>query len=122
MHKILYQGAWKAEYLRDDSDFYESIKNELAGCSNIKYIRKNNDYLAEIRFEEQNRNSLIYIEAIVLNNKNKDSNEAIKYSLEDMVYFERNVFQGDSCKKRAAEYSIFIKREIDSSFFEQKTS
>ena len=118
MHQIFRQGAWDTEYLRDDSDFYQSIKNELAGCSNIKYVRKNKEHLAEIRFEEQNRNSLIFIEALVLN----IVNDSIEQSIENLVYFKRNVFEGESSKKKAAEYSLFIKKEIDSVYFKQKTS
>jgi len=109
--------GWNLEMLADDSDQLQSnstLDKELQGCSFIKETRENNEYVSEIRYEEQKHNRLVFVEAMVFARHGRGENTE-----EDILYFRRQRFEGFFCKGEAARYARTLKTEIDRKYFSQ---
>lgn len=117
MHTIIIQNdGWAVEALADESDKANAgsiLEKELQGCCFIKETRDNGRYTGEIRYEEQGHDKLILVEAIVF----KRHFSRAENTERDLVYFRRNRFEGNQCKKEAALYSFNLKTEIDKRYF-----
>ena len=118
MHALIIQSSgWNLEMLADESDIHQDspVQKELQGCSFIKETREDQQYVSEIRYEEQRHNELIFVEAIVFGQHQRAEN-----TQEDIHYFRRHKFEGTFCKGEAARYAYALKTEIDLKYFSQK--
>lgn len=114
MHTLFQQtDGWTFEGVADESDVPNkqpiTLEKELQGCIFSKETRKHNGYLCEIRYEEQLHNQLIIVEAIVFG----DCEEITE---NDVKFFRRGVFDGDTCKRDAAVHGIYLKGVIDGKY------
>lgn len=117
MHSFIEEGdGWKLETLSDDSDLNNlnnsNIEEKLKGCCVLKESKEYKGVMAEIRYEEQLHNELVYVQGIVFKTKNETN-----LNKTDVLFFRRKIFEGVSCKRDAATYAIFIKEEISHTFF-----
>lgn len=119
MHSFTLQSdGWTLETLADDSDLSVrqiTAEGELQGCVFMREVRRNNDYISEIRYEEERHNQLVLVEAIVF--KQQQSLPSTESTERDITYFRLRTFLGDNCKINAAEYAHNLKKEIDQQYF-----
>ena len=115
MHTIIKpRKGWKVESLSDDGD--KTLDEELKGCVFYKEVKENKTYAAEIRYEEQTHNQLVFVEAVVF----KENGDLLgENTLTDVKFFKRKGFEGDDCKTKAAKYASELETEIDSLHFSE---
>ena len=133
MHELIQQlGGWTLETLRDDTDQNKaegniinkltnnnenSLEDQLNGCCFVKEVKSDQYWIAEIRYEEQSHDELVFVEAVVFKRKGKLCLENTEH---DIAYFRRGIFLGYGCKTRAAAYASKLLNKIEDDYF-QKT-
>ncbi|MBU0470589.1 MAG: hypothetical protein KKA62_02970 [Nanoarchaeota archaeon] len=117
MHQLIQEeNRWTLETLSDDSDTNkDKLEERLKGCCFLKEAKEANDYIAEIRYEKKLHDDLVYVQVVVLRNKENPS-----LTENDVLFFRREAYEGKTCKRDAAAYAKDLKNTIDEQFF--KTS
>jgi len=91
--------------------------DDLQGCSIIKAVKEGNGYRAEIRFEEQQRNNSIVVEANVfpLDGKCDELDEKPQAKVYERLFSSFNL--GDRCKPLAAAYVEKLRGRFEAEYF-----
>lgn len=90
-----------------------SSEELLSGCTLLKESKRDQNRVAEVRYQELLHDRLVTVEAIVLISKEGDD----EISEREVECFRKKIFTGHDCKAEAASYGLHQKGIIDGKYF-----
>ncbi len=102
------------EHIRSQGNGSIDLADKLRGCSFIGYYKSNDTLRARITFEEHRHNERVYVEGRVFP---KTDRPLEKVTIRDLLFYEREKFSNQDCKKEASAYARELRTRIDNGHF-----